>query len=541
MSLRLKTILGIGLIEAILLIILITTVFNYMQNTNKESLENYVETTSTLFATAIKDALLSLDLSTLDNFIEEILKNEGVVYAKIFDGENNLLASGGDENELNKIFKIDENYSEVNDNIFNSQKKIEIESISYGKIELGISTKSIQSAFSEAKKLASIIALSEMFLVALFSYALGTYLTGQLKVLRNSARNISEGNLDHSINIRSNDEIGEVAKSFNKMIASLKKANKESNLYHEELDELNKSLEERVERRTQKIQEQKENLESAYTELKSTQKQLIQSEKMASIGQLAAGVAHEINNPVAFIKSNLKSLEKYISTYRQILDKQGLIIKDINKDINGELNKKIQMLEDFTKEEDIDFINEDIENLVNESIEGSSRVEEIVKGLKVYSRSSDDSMENHDINECLRSSLKMLNNELKYKCEVIVEEGDLPLHPIDKGKIIQVFTNLIINAAQAIDKKGVLTIKTNLCQNENNKNIVISISDNGKGISPENLSKLFDPFFTTKDVGEGTGLGLSISQGIIHDHNGTIEVESIVDAGTKFTINLPIN
>jgi len=539
-SLRLKTILGVGLIEAILLIVLITTVLNYMQKSNKESLEEYVNTTSTLFATATKDAVLSLDLATLDIFIEEMLKNEGVIYAKIFDSEENLLASGGDIATLEKTFKIDKSYNDVDDAIYNSEKAIKIDKTIYGRIELGISTKSIQAAFNEARHLASIIAIAEMILVALFSYALGIYLTRQLKVLRNSARKIAEGDLSHKIEIKSHDEIAEVAKSFNKMIASLNKANEESTQYHNELDELNKSLEDRVKRRTEKILEQKKNLESAYQELKLTQKQLLHSEKMASIGQLAAGVAHEINNPVAFIKSNLRSLEKYIFTYRETLEKQSEIIEIIDKKDHQKTIQKIELLKEHYHNEDINFINEDIENLVKESIEGSSRVEEIVKGLKEYSHASDDTLEDCDLNECLRSTLKVLSNELKYTCEIIVVEGDLPLHPINKGKIIQVFTNLIVNATQAMDKEGLLTIKTALTQQEEKEEIVVFISDNGKGIPEENLARLFDPFFTTKDVGEGTGLGLSISQGIIHDHSGTIEVESTVGVGTQFIIRFPI-
>lgn len=540
MSLRLKTILGVGLIEAILLIILISTVLNYMQHSNKEGLENYIETTNTLFATAVKDAVLSLDLATLENFTEEILKNKGVIYAKIFDNENNLLASGGNSDILKEQFTEDTSLDKVIDGIYNSEKPIEVEGIIYGRIELGISTKSIESALSEAKKLASIIALVEMILVALFSYALGIYLTRQLKVLKTSAHNIAEGKLDHKIEISTHDEIGEVATSFNKMIVSLKTANEESTRYHQELDALNKSLEDRVERRTQKILEQKSTLEDAYKELKLTQKQLIQSEKMASIGQLAAGVAHEINNPVAFIKSNLKSLEKYIASYQKLIEKQSGILQIIESDESNNIADKLKQLNDYIEEEDIDFINEDIANLISESIEGSGRVEEIVKGLKTYSRASDETMENHDINECLQSTLKVLNNELKYKCEIVVEAGKLPPLPIDRGKIIQVFTNLIINAMQAMDKKGRISIQTCLNKKNSKEEIMIRISDNGKGIPPDNLSKLFDPFFTTKEVGEGTGLGLSISQGIIHDHNGTIDVDSQVNVGTQFTIRLPV-
>ncbi|MGH1484817.1 MAG: sensor histidine kinase [Cellvibrionaceae bacterium] len=539
MSLRLKTILGVGIIEAILLAILITTILNYMQRSSEEGLENYVKTTTTLFATTTKDAVLSFDLASLETFVEEILKNEGVLYVRIMDNNRNMLASGGEEEYLSKNFKKDENYGSVDDDIYDTETEIIVDDENYGSIEIGISTGRIDKSLSEARKLAAIIALLEMILVAMFSLALGIYLTKQLKVLRNSARTIAAGDLDHSIEIKSHDEVGEVAQSFNKMIISLNKANEETEKYHNELIELNTSLEDRVARRTHKVFEQKQKLETALHQIKVAQKQLVQSEKMASIGQLAAGVAHEINNPVAFVKSNINSLSRYIKSYQEVIQKQQAFIDEIETKEKNEIKDKKNELKDFWEEEDIDFINEDIETLLKESIDGTNRVEEIVKGLKVYSRASDDTTEACNLNDSLDETLKLLSNELKYKCDVIKKLNPLPLCLCDRSKMTQVFTNLIVNATHAMEDKGTLTIETHAL--DNNTAVQIKVSDTGKGIAKQNIHKLFDPFFTTKPVGQGTGLGLSISHGIIQDHQGTIEVESEVGVGTSFIITLPAN
>jgi C4-dicarboxylate-specific signal transduction histidine kinase len=299
---------------------------------------------------------------------------------------------------------------------------------------------------------------------------------------------------------------------------------------------LNQLLEERVKRRTDKIVEQKDKLESAYQELKMAQKQLVHSEKMASIGQLAAGVAHEINNPVAFVKSNLCSLNNYVKTYQKLIHIQQNALEELTEEIDAKNSHLIGELQTFCNDNDIDFINEDIHTLLEEAIDGTSRVEEITKSLKIYSRASDDNMEEFDINCCITDTIKMLNSQLKYSCDVNTTLGQLPMYHGNRSKISQVFTNIIVNAAQAMETKGSLSIHTI----SDSAAIKIIFADTGKGIAEENLQKLFDPFFTTKPVGEGTGLGLSISHGIIKDHGGDIDVCSEIGKGTTFTILLPM-
>jgi two-component system NtrC family sensor kinase len=536
MSLRLKIMLGIGLIETVLLVVLMAAVLNYMRVSSEENLEKYVSTTSALFATTTKDAVLSFDLASLEDFVEEIMSNESLLYARIFDSNNNLLVSNNKNYYIPQVFTFDESYQTIDDDVYDNFEEIEVNNVVYGRIEMGFSTEKVENEINEARRLAGVIVVTEISLVALFSFFLGVYLTRQLKVLANTARQVAAGDLDQQVAINTSDEIGEVAHSFNKMIASLKEANEKSTLYATELNDANENLEERVNRRTSKILEQNNKLATAIEEVRQTQKQLIQSEKMASIGQLAAGVAHEINNPVAFVKSNLSTLVQYIKTYHELIKKQQEMINSIDIKSDPDIKEKIRQMNEYIEDNDIEFINEDIITLVKESIEGTHRVSEIVQGLKVYSRASDDVMQECDINQCLKDTLKMLANELKYACELVTHWEDLPLYRGNKGNLSQVFTNLIVNAVQSMVEVGTLTINTALADEK----IIVTITDTGKGIKKETMSKLFDPFFTTKAVGVGTGLGLSISQGIINDHQGKILVESEIGKGAMFTIILPL-
>lgn len=282
--------------------------------------------------------------------------------------------------------------------------------------------------------------------------------------------------------------------------------------------ELSKSLKE--------AHELAEALKEKNAELKAAQSQMLQREKMASIGQLAAGVAHEINNPVGFITSNLGTLSKYIDRFTEYIDALKKAIKDEYEEELKELNKKLK----------IDFVADDAKDLIIESLDGTDRVGKIVTGLKSFSRIDEAEHKQADINECLESTINIIWNELKYKAKINKEYGELPLTKCYPQQLNQVFMNLLINASHAIEKQGEIGIKT---WHQDNS-IHVSISDTGSGISPENLPKLFEPFFTTKKVGKGTGLGLSISYDIVKKHEGDITVDSEIGRGTTFTIQLPV-
>jgi PAS domain S-box-containing protein len=269
-------------------------------------------------------------------------------------------------------------------------------------------------------------------------------------------------------------------------------------------------------------------------ELRESQTKLLQSEKMAAIGQIAAGVAHEINNPVGFVMSNLGTLNDYIKFFKTLLERyQTLCEVDKNSE---EAKKLLAQIREVEKAEDLEYVLKDVDSLIKESVDGMQRVSEIVLNLRNFARLDESEVREANLNDGLDTTLRVIWNELKYKCQVVKDFAPIPPIRCYPGQLNQVFMNLLINAAQSIEEKGEIRIKTETSAN----NIVIRISDTGAGIPQDHLSKLFTPFFTTKPAGKGTGLGLSISYSIIQKHGGTIEVESAEGKGTTFIIHLPI-
>ncbi|MDD2759943.1 MAG: response regulator [Methylomonas sp.] len=272
-------------------------------------------------------------------------------------------------------------------------------------------------------------------------------------------------------------------------------------------------------------------LERRQQENQQVQLQLLQSEKLAAIGQLAAGVAHEINNPVGFVNSNLNTLKTYIGDLLGVLDTYQKLAGDPKQ-----VEQARQEIQKLRQQKDIDFLCKDIPDLIDESLDGLSRVRNIVASLKDFSHVGDNKWEMADIHQGLDSTLNIIWNELKYHCTVTKDYGDLPPVYCQISQLNQVFMNLLINAAQAIKGKGEISIRTW----QTGREVNIEISDTGEGVAPEHLNRLFEPFFTTKPVGKGTGLGLPISQNIAKAHGGRIEVASIVGQGTTFRVVLPI-
>ncbi|SHF84288.1 ATP-binding protein [Vibrio gazogenes] len=268
----------------------------------------------------------------------------------------------------------------------------------------------------------------------------------------------------------------------------------------------------------------------AEKELKQTQSYIIHQEKMASIGQLAAGVAHEINNPMGFIISNLSSLREYIERLTEFItvEDQAIALADIPNDFQlAEIRKKLK----------IDYISEDVKELIVESLDGAERVKHIVQELKTFSRVDQADYTLIDLNETIKTTMNIAWNEIKYVATLEHEFGNIPKINCYPQQLNQVFLNLLVNAAQAIKDQGTITVRT-WCDE---KNINVSITDTGSGISPKDLARIFEPFYTTKDVGKGTGLGLSISYSIIQNHGGEIKVESEIGKGSTFTVILPIH
>ena len=291
---------------------------------------------------------------------------------------------------------------------------------------------------------------------------------------------------------------------------------------------LREQLEERK-RAEEALHQEKAEQRILIERLEEAHNQLLQSEKMASIGQLAAGVAHEINNPVGYINSNLGALQQYVATLLRLIN----AYEKYESELSQETRDALTILKE---ESDLTYLRQDIGDLLAESVGGLQRVKRIVQDLKDFSHVSETEMLWANVENGLESTLNVVWNELKYKAEVIKDYGDIPEIECIPSQLNQVFMNLLVNAAQAIPERGVITLRTR----QKNDKVCIEVSDTGAGIPPQVINRIFDPFFTTKPVGTGTGLGLSITHGIIRKHNGKIEVESESGRGTTFRITLPI-
>ena len=265
--------------------------------------------------------------------------------------------------------------------------------------------------------------------------------------------------------------------------------------------------------------------------LEEAHNQLLQSEKMASIGQLAAGVAHELNNPIGFVHSNLGTLDGYVRDLMEIIARYDELAQ-------ADGNPAFGAIKALKEERDFSYIAGDIGQLLSESKEGLSRVRKIVQDLKNFSHVSEQEWQWADLHQGLDSTLNIVWNELKYKCQVIKEYSELPKVYCMISQLNQVFMNLLVNAGHAIEAKGTITIHTSVLDDGQ---VCIEIRDTGKGIAPEHMQRIFEPFFTTKPVGKGTGLGLSLSYGIVQKHHGHIEVDSVPGQGTAFRIIIPVN
>ncbi|ABA23904.1 Periplasmic Sensor Signal Transduction Histidine Kinase [Trichormus variabilis ATCC 29413] len=361
---------------------------------------------------------------------------------------------------------------------------------------------------------------------------------------------IAAGNFDYRLNIHTGDEIEDLAQSFNDMAGKLSQS-RETLMKNTELTNMNQRLELEIAERKQAELE----LQKALQELQQTQAQLIQTEKMSSLGQLVAGVAHEINNPVSFIYGNIIHANEYTEKLLELIHLY-----------QQELSNPSAVIQEKIAEIDLEFLQEDLPKILSSMKMGSQRIQQIVLSLRNFSRLDEAEMKEVDIHEGIESTLLILQNRFKaksqsYNIKIIREYGQLPLVECHAGQLNQVFMNIINNAVDALEGSVVsgqwsivngkttnnerlttngpqITIRTEI--NHNNR-VVIRIADNGPGITQQVMPKLFDPFFTTKPVGQGTGLGLSISyQIVVEKHSGVLRCESEIGKGTEFWIEIPL-
>jgi len=316
--------------------------------------------------------------------------------------------------------------------------------------------------------------------------------------------NVKQGNYSARIeNVSGRDELSELQNGVNAMV-------------------------ERIDSNIRELNEARMELEHAFQDLRNTQSQLIQSEKMADIGQLAAGVVHEINNPVSFVISNLYILQMYSKNIIDVINKTEEVVRHGGEDAQEALKKVYD-------EAQVDFIRNDLKGLIEQTAIGADRIKSIMKSLRDFAHPSGEEFKADDLNVVLEEALALVWNEIKHKAVVKKELGVIPPVFCNRGRMEQVFVNILLNAVQAIEKDGEIVLRTYA----KDEFVFVEIHDNGCGIAPENLSKIFQPFFTTKEVGKGTGLGLSIVYGIIQSHGGTVSVKSALGKGATFTIKIP--
>jgi signal transduction histidine kinase len=286
------------------------------------------------------------------------------------------------------------------------------------------------------------------------------------------------------------------------------------------------------------IAHRNEEIAGAYRQLKESQIHLVQSEKMASLGQMVAGVAHELNTPLGYVRNNVELISALTAGMREIADanRQLLCLLDTPDADPAIIASFVSRMRDEAENGQAALLLDDLTQLLDDTLFGCGQIAELVSSLKDFSRLDRQSSENIDINECVRTALLIARNVIKDKAEVTQDLGALPVCRCVPSQINQVLLNLITNAAHAIEQRGRILIRTRSEAGQ----VTISIQDTGKGMTPEVMEKIFDPFFTTKPVGQGTGLGLSISYRIIQEHGGTIRVASQSGKGTRFLISLPL-
>ncbi len=335
----------------------------------------------------------------------------------------------------------------------------------------------------------------------------------------------SSGDLSKRVNSHSQDELGTLADAFNLMTENLDHITIDRERFVLKLEDLNRTLEQKVQERTRATEAANAYLTKTIQELRDTQGKLVHSEKMASLGQLVAGVAHELNNPVGYIYANFPHLEEYVYDLLTLID---LLLKlPMDESCRKQAEQQIKGI-------DLDFLRNDILKIIRSGKSGAFRIKEIVSSLRSFSRLDEAELKSVLLEDGITDTLALLSHQTKNRVKVVTDFRLNQPVACFAGQVNQVFMNIIHNAILSISDEGTISIATR----KEGEWAIVNIEDSGHGIPQDEISRVFDPFFTTKKIGEGTGLGLSISYGIIEKHGGRIEVESEVGKGTRFTIRL---
>lgn len=408
------------------------------------------------------------------------------------------------------LFKLNEN-----ENFDFLVEQIENIEIKKGEKEYYIGvlkSKVIEDFIDDMKLIISIFICFAVLVGIIVAVIFSQTITKPLEQVEDSISKIGRGDLSNKLDYSLYNEVNKLVQAYNIMTNSLQR--------------LYSSLEAQVNDRTKK-------LKNAYTELQSTQAMMVHSEKMKSLGELVAGIMHEINNPINFLYGNMTHLSNYSQDLISIVDKYS----ELDSKLSPEDKKAV---EDLKKEIDYDFLKTDMPDLIKSCKEGADRAKNIIQDLKSFSRTGEAAITDVNIVSEIDTTLNILHNKIKHKVTVHKEYIDyVPKIEAFGGQLNQVFMNILDNAVSAIKEKGDVWIRINT--DEMYKKLIIEIEDNGEGMDADVIAKVFDPFFTTKPVGQGTGLGMSITHKIVKNHQGDIDVTSVKGKGTKFTVTLPIN
>jgi len=526
-SIRVKTILGVALIEAVLLIGLVVMMLGYIKESNSTALETRAETTARLFATTAKDAVLGYDLATLYAFVNEVMTNQGLVYARVVTADGQVLAASGGAEGLNPV--TDSAIEEVTDGVYDTRAKVSEGGQVFAWVEVGFSTDSIELIVDKAKRWSISIVALEMALVALFSFMLGRFLTHKLSALRDAAEAIGEGDLGRRVEVQGEDEIDTVGYAFNQMTRALESSHLQMNQLTVELRELNETLEDKVRLRTYELQKLNRELESAIDQIQRAQSQLLESEKRATIGVLTAGVAHEINNPLAFVISNLGTLKEY----QQDISRLTARLLDA---VSGTSPMQPDELTELLEEIDYEFLKDDLDELLADTQNGLNRVKVIVEKMTALQQGSAHSASGVSPSAAVSEAVSRLRDAGFAECKLDLSSL-LPPEVLGSHEgLVEALYAVLTNAAQACGSNGEISIDFEVAESA----LRILVTDSGAGVAEEYRERIFDPFFTTREVGGGTGLGLYRARMLLEALDGELFLDEEHEGGAKFVLSLPL-
>lgn len=535
LSLRFKTIVGIALIEIVALSILVTITLCYLYQISYDGMEQRVSSTLDLYSRAITTPVLSSDLATLNQYTETLAKDKGIKYIAVLNNSGTILAEDGKFPSRFTPGMLEANAEAVTDSVYDVSRRIEESGVTFGTIWVGFSMAEIDQTIAKSAKWAVIIVALDIGLVAIFSYILGHFLTKRLAKLSAATTKIAQGDLDVSLTQQGNDEVSKLTLAFNQMVTQLKNTTEQNAHYQSQLQEVNNSLEEKVKARTAQFLEVNQQLSTANDDLITTQHQLIESEKMASLGIMASGFAHEINNPAGVISGNLTVCQSYIELYKERFARQQALLDQYVD------SQHTQALNHWLKLNDFNFIDEDILDSITDSIKCIDRIHSIVTALQYYSNERNNNRDGIEPIDIYPSLDRAIDHTHKDDSIELVLSPKLHLLPRILGipnELDRLLKEILQNAFQACqqgpDGKKQVIVSSQVFD----QHIVLSIKDTGPGLSDLNVKHMFDPFYTTLPVGEGMGLGLTYAYDIIKHLRGKIEIKNW-SSGAEVTLTLP--